>query len=176
MLKNVVESLNDQGHSTRVAKLTYKLSMAAGLNEKDCRLISRASRLHDIGKIAIPNKILNSTFKLSASERAIIEKHVLYGLRMIEHFRGEEMEVAKTIIATHHEKWNGTGYPKKLKGTEIPLAGRIVAICDVYDSLRSERSYKTSWPAAEANQYVESERGEHFDPELVDLFLGVVAQ
>lgn len=160
------------GHADRVARLSYELSRAYGLTEEECQMISDASRYHDIGKIAVPQHLLLKPGPLSRTEMEQVKRHVVYGLKMLAHLSGAE--VVKTIIATHHEHWDGNGYPRRVKGKEIPLCGRIAAICDVYDALTSDRPYRAAWSHDQAVSYIRERSGTQFDPTLVELFLRVV--
>jgi putative two-component system response regulator len=171
----VVDRL-DPGHANRVARLAYELSMSYGLGENESSMISQASRYHDIGKIAVPKKLLQKPGLPRETEMNQIRKHVLYGLKVIAHLTGKEAAIAKTIIATHHEHWDGNGYPRGLKGKEIPLSGRIVAICDVYDALTKDRPYRAAWPREKAIAYIRERSGTQFDPALVEPFLRIVMQ
>jgi len=144
----------------------------------DMELILQSSQLHDVGKIAIRDDILQKPDKLTYDEYEEIKKHVTLGESVIERIKNNTQEraffeQAKILITTHHEKWNGSGYPKGLKGEEIPLQGRLMAIADVYDALISERPYKKAFTHEEAVDIIIGDRGEHFDPDLVDLFLGI---
>ncbi len=138
-------------------------------------LIFKSAPLHDIGKIGVPDKILFKPGKLDAEEFAIMQTHPDLGRRAIE--AGERrlgastfLDVAKDIAFTHHERWDGSGYPQGLSGTDIPLAGRLMAIADVYDALVSDRVYKKAMPHVQAVALILSERGRHFDPQLIDIF------
>ncbi|MDR2077160.1 MAG: response regulator [Desulfovibrio sp.] len=142
----------------------------------DIDLILQSSLLHDVGKIAISDSILLKPGPLDAKEFAEMKKHVQYGLEFVEKMKeidGEEdfTEYARIMTGYHHEKWDGTGYPHKLKGEDIPLLGRIMAIADVYDAVTSERPYKKTIPHKEAMAIIRDGRGSHFDPSLVDLFM-----
>lgn len=156
-----------------MSHLVHLLCESMGMEPAESELISKASRYHDIGKMAIPRHILDSVQPLTMKERKIIEKHVHYGLLFLSSYRGAEMDMARDIIATHHEHWDGNGYPKGLVADEIPLCGRIVAICDVYDALCSKRPYKEAWPHEMALAYMDERRGTQFDPSLVDPFIGI---
>lgn len=160
----------DPGHAERVSELTYQLAQAIGLLEEECRRMGDAARYHDIGKIAVPPSILTSTGKLSAREMELMKRHVDYGVGLLSVYTGPIMKLARTVVATHHERWDGSGYPKKLKGEGIPLCGRIVAICDVFDALISPRSYKEPWPLEKALSYIRESSGILFDPVLVEAF------
>jgi putative two-component system response regulator len=134
-----------------------------------------SAQLHDVGKIAISDAILNKPAKLTDEEFRKMQDHVIIGVNIIERIElsapeSEYLRYAKSIAATHHEKWDGTGYPYKLKGSAIPLEGRLMAIADVYDALISERPYKKPFTTEQAERIIEEGRGKHFDPALVDVF------
>ncbi|MCL2187136.1 MAG: response regulator [Defluviitaleaceae bacterium] len=137
-----------------------------------------ASRLHDVGKILIPDSVLNKPDKLTIEEFEIMKTHVLEGERIIDNIiartgEAEFLTYAKTIAVSHHEKWNGTGYPYGLKGEEIPLMGRVMAIVDVYDALISERPYKKAFSPEEAVAIIKKDAGTHFDPLIVPIFVAL---
>jgi putative two-component system response regulator len=144
----------------------------------DISIVLQSAQLHDVGKIAIKDSILNKPGKLTPEEFEEIKKHAAFSGTVIEKIMESTsdqafLEHAKVFAVTHHEKWDGSGYPKGLKGEEIPLLGRLMAIADVYDALRSDRPYKKAFPHEEAVKIITDGRGTHFDPILVDLFLDV---
>lgn len=161
----------DPGHADRVAKLTFDLSQALGYEKKDAREFYLAARYHDIGKIAIPKAVLQKRGELTQEETRLLQKHVEYGMRMTRYIKNN---LIRSIIATHHEHWDGNGYPHRLKGENIPLCGRIVAICDVYDALTTDRPYRAAWSHDKAASYIRERSGTQFDPFLVEPFLRVV--
>jgi response regulator RpfG family c-di-GMP phosphodiesterase len=140
--------------------------------------LAKSAPLHDIGKVAIPDSILKKPGKLTLEEFEIIKKHCEYGLKVLKiademlDFRSY-LKIAIQIVSTHHEKWNGTGYPLSLKGDSIPLSGRIMALADVYDALRSDRCYKKACSHQETRMIISQEKGKHFDPEIVDVFSSI---
>lgn len=143
----------------------------------DTLLVLRGAKLHDIGKIAIPDAILKKPGKLTPEEFEVMKTHVEYGVKFIEKLEKNSrdslfLQYAKTLTAYHHEKWDGSGYPNKIAGTAIPLLGRIMAVVDVYEALTAERPYKKAFDHDTAVRIVEGERGTHFDPALVDIFMG----
>ena len=147
----------------------------------DLQLVIQSTQLHDIGKIAIRDCILLKPGKLSEDEYEVIKKHTVYGEDVIMEIENktsehEFLEYAKIFTATHHEKWDGSGYPRGLKGEEIPLLGRLMAIVDVYDALVAVRPYKAGFPHEEAVSIIADSSGIHFDPAIVDLFLSVSDQ
>lgn len=144
------------------------------LNKSMIELVAVMSCLHDIGKVGVPDDILNKQGKLSRLEYGIIKKHSLIGGTLLDDVyqktKSEQLRVAKEIVMHHHERWDGEGYPDMLKGEEIPLAARIVALADVYDALCNERCYKPAFDREQAESIILSERGKHFDPKVVDAF------
>jgi putative two-component system response regulator len=158
----------------RVGELSAALAARRGLPEPEVELIRRAAPLHDVGKIGIPDSVLLKRGSLTRAERERVEAHTLIGARMLAGRGFALLELAKRIALTHHERWDGTGYPHGLAGDDIPLCGRIVALADVFDALTHERPYKPAWTEAEALDEVERQRGRQFDPALVDAFLDVV--
>jgi len=163
---------NETGmHVIRMSHYAHLLGVAAGLNPVEADDLLHAAPMHDVGKIGIPDRILQKPGKLDAEEWAIMQRHAIIGGDIIgEHSHGM-LKLARNIALTHHEKYDGSGYPKGLAGEQIPLEGRIVAIADVFDALTSARPYKPAWPLEQAVAYLEEQRGRHFDPALVDLFL-----
>lgn len=157
------------GHNYRVAMYGLQLAQAMKLNAEQLRALARGGLIHDVGKIQIPSEILNKPGKLDADERTVIEQHPVIGYEMCKYigFMTEEL----SVIRHHHEKWDGTGYPDKLRGTEISLLARILAIADVYDALTSRRSYREPWPQERALQVIIEGSGTHFDPECVSAFV-----
>jgi putative two-component system response regulator len=133
--------------------------------------LREAAALHDIGKIGIPDQILLKPGKLTAEEFAIMKSHAIIGGQILDNPGFPLLDMARTIALTHHEKWDGTGYPLGLVGAAIPLAGRIVAIADVFDAVTSARPYKPAWEIERAVGMIRDSAGHHFDPELVTLFL-----
>ncbi|KAA3643190.1 MAG: HD domain-containing protein [Chloroflexi bacterium] len=156
-------------HSRRVLDLTMRMARALNLNEQELMEIRRGALLHDIGKMAIPDRILLKPGALTAEERQMIEKHPQYAYEMLRQI--PFLQKATEIPYAHHEKWDGTGYPRGLKGENIPLSARIFAIADVFDALSSDRPYRRAWPETKVLTYIQRHRGTHFDPKLVDLFL-----
>lgn len=163
---------NETGlHVIRMSLYSKILALAAGMSEADADLLMSAAPMHDIGKIGIPDNILKKPGKLDNDEFDVMRTHAQIGAEIIGDDDSELLKMAKTVAMTHHEKWNGRGYPNGLKGEEIPRIGRIVAIADVFDALTSERPYKKAWPVEKAVALLEEESGEHFDAELVKLFI-----
>jgi len=163
-------------HVYRVGSMTREMARARGMDEATCRLVEVSARQHDIGKVVVPEAILNKPGRFTPEERAIMETHAEAGARLIRETAGNlpQMHIAEEIAHGHHEKWDGTGYPRKLKGTQIPLSARITAIADVFDALTHRRCYKEAWTVTDALKEIANGRGTHFDPELTDIFFGVV--
>jgi HD superfamily phosphodiesterase len=172
-LGEIIENRSKEtgNHVRRVAEYSYLLAVKYGLSTKEANFIKNASPMHDIGKVAIPDHILNKPGKLTYEEFEVIKTHTEIGYKMLQHSKRELIKLAATIAYTHHEKYNGKGYPRGLVGMEIPLSGRITAIADVFDALSNHRVYKEAWPIEKIISLFENERGKHFDPKLVDIFL-----
>ena len=156
--------------------MSHRLALAAGLSAAEAELLRRASAMHDVGKIAIPDKILQKPEPLTREEREVMQRHTDVGGDLLAGSRSPVVQLGEVIARTHHERWDGTGYPAGLAGEDIPLAGRICAVCDVYDALVSARPYKDAWDVADAIEEIRLQSGRHFDPRLVELFLGVMAE
>jgi CHASE2 domain-containing sensor protein len=163
-------------HIDRISRMCRQLARAAGLSVEEAELIGEAAALHDLGKIGIPDAVLLKPGRLDEGEWAIMRKHPAIGARMLEGSSSPLIRRAETIALTHHERWDGGGYPAGLAGEDIPLEGRICAVCDVFDALLSTRCYKPAWPLEEVLAELARQRGSHFDPELVDVFLELVPQ
>ena len=157
-------------HIKRVAKYSRILAAAYGLCEDDIDMLELASPMHDIGKIAIPDAILNKPGKLTNEEFEIIKTHAQKGHDMLGISNRPLFKVASQIALTHHEKYDGTGYPNSLKGEDIPIFGRITALADVFDAIGSDRCYKKAWEMEKVLEFIKEQRGKHFDPKLVDIF------
>ena len=162
---------HDKGTGLHILRISYYsacLARAAHLPREMHDVILASSPMHDIGKIGIPDSILLKTGKLDTEEWEIMKTHTTIGAELLAGHNHSLMKVASTIALTHHERWDGQGYPQGMKGEEIPLAGRIVALSDVLDALLSDRPYKKSWPIENALNEIDSLRGKAFDPSLVD--------
>jgi response regulator RpfG family c-di-GMP phosphodiesterase len=172
-LGEIVENRSkDTGfHVKRVALYCELLAKLAGLPAEQVETLKLASPLHDIGKIAIPDAILNKPGKLDKQEWQVMKTHAEKGGELLENSNLFLMQAASTIAASHHEKWDGSGYPKGLVGEEIHIFGRITALADVFDALANKRCYKAAWPMEQLLALLKTERGQHFDPKLVDLLL-----
>lgn len=163
----------DQGtglHLLRMSQFALCLAEAAGLERAHCDLILAASPMHDIGKIGIPDRILFKPGRLNHEEWVVMRTHTTIGAELLTGHDSALMRTASQIALTHHERWDGTGYPHGLRGEEIPIEGRIVALSDVFDALLSQRPYKHAWPQSEAIKAIDEDRGTAFEPELVDCF------
>jgi response regulator RpfG family c-di-GMP phosphodiesterase len=156
-------------HVKRVAMYSYLLAKQSGLNEADAQTIKLASPLHDVGKIAIPDKILKKPGKFEPEEWDIMKSHAQIGADLLSNSDNEVINMGKIIAGQHHERWEGGGYPKNLKGEEIHIAGRITALADVFDALGCKRCYKDPWPLADILAEIDKQKGKHFDPTLVEL-------
>ncbi len=157
-------------HILRMAQYSYHIAKNLELPEHDQVMILKAAPMHDVGKIAIPDNILLKPGKLTDEEFEIIKTHTVSGFNILADSEIELLKLSAEIAITHHEKFNGRGYPKGLKGEEIPLSGRICAVADVFDALTSKRPYKEPWPIEKAFNLLKQEKGEHFDPKCVDAF------
>ena len=163
-------------HTRRVGELAAAVAQQLGLTEEEVRLVRLAAPLHDIGKVGVPNEILLKPGALTEAEFEQVKAHTTIGARMLAGREFPLLIVAEQIARTHHERWDGTGYPAGLAGEEIPLAGRIVAIVDVFDALTHDRPYKKAWSIDDALAEIERQRGKHFDPRVVDAFLATIAR
>lgn len=160
-------------HVSRLALISELIAKASGMDEKFCQLIREASPMHDIGKIGIPDSILKKEGPLTESEWEIMRKHPIYGDDILSKSSEPMIEMAREIAISHHEKWNGTGYPFGLKADEIPMSARIVAIADVFDALTMDRCYRPALPDSVALSMITDERGKHFCPLITDTFLAI---
>lgn len=163
---------NETGlHVIRMSHYAKVLALAAGYSATAAEEVLNAAPMHDIGKIGIPDAILKKPGKLTDEEWVVMRRHPIIGGKIIGDHRSGLLRMARIIAEGHHEKWDGTGYPRGLRGEEIPHVARIVALADVFDALTSERPYKAAWPVDEAVAHIVKESGTHFDPELVPLFV-----
>ncbi len=158
-------------HLVRIADYSIALAHSLKLKDKDIELIKYASPMHDIGKLVIPDAILKKPEGLTPEEREIMKQHTVLGANIFKGSKSKLLKTAREICLTHHERYDGTGYPQGLKGNEIPLFGRIVGVADVFDALTSKRPYKEAYGFEEAMKMIESQSGKHFDPKLVKVFL-----
>jgi len=157
-------------HVKRVAEYSKLLALLHGLSEDEAEILKMASPMHDIGKVGIPDEILNKPGKLNPDEFEIMKTHAEIGYDMLKSSNRPIIKAASTIAREHHEKWNGSGYPRGLKGEQIHIYGRITAIADVFDALGNDRVYKKAWKLDRILELFKEESGKHFDPNLVDLF------
>jgi putative two-component system response regulator len=163
---------NETGtHVIRMSHYARLLGVAAGMSALDADDLLHAAPMHDVGKIGIPDRILQKPGPLDPDEWTIMQSHAAIGAEIIGNHPAGMLALASCIALTHHEKWDGSGYPNRLAGEAIPLAGRIVAIADVFDALTSVRPYKQAWTIEAAVELLEQQKGRHFDARLVDLFL-----
>lgn len=168
---------NETGlHVVRMSYYSQLIALAGGMDPVDAELLLNASPMHDIGKIGIPDRILLKPGKLDEEEWEIMRRHPQMGGDILGDHPSELIKLARVIALTHHEKWNGQGYPAGLSGEEIPLVGRITAIADVFDALTAERPYKKAWPVEDAVALIQKEAGAHFDPQLVQHFLDALPE
>ncbi|HEX6268767.1 MAG TPA: two-component system response regulator [Anaerolineales bacterium] len=160
-------------HTKRVGEMSAQIAQALGLPEAEVELVRRAAPLHDVGKIGIPDTVLLKPGKLTPEEFALMQTHTTLGAKMLSGGQFSLLQRAEEIALTHHERWDGTGY-LRLRGESIPIAGRIVAVADVFDALTSARPYKEAWPRAQALEEIQRQSGRQFDPRVVEAFLQVI--
>ncbi|NRA23516.1 MAG: DUF3369 domain-containing protein [Oleispira sp.] len=172
MLGEAVEQRSKEtgAHVKRVAQISQLLATAYGLPEQEVELIKLASPLHDVGKVGIPDSILNKTSKHTPKEWEVMKTHAMIGEEILAKSDKRILQLGAIIAGQHHEKWNGDGYPRGLKGEDIHVAGRITALADVFDALGSKRCYKKPWSIDKIISIIKEERGKQFEPKLVDLF------
>jgi hypothetical protein len=163
-------------HIERIGRFSTLLAEQVGMDPDFCRTLSHAAPLHDVGKVAIPDAILLKPGALSAEERAIVETHAEEGHRLLRGSSSSILDLAATIALSHHEKWDGSGYPRGVVGEAIPMEGRIVAVADVFDALTSDRVYRRAFTVEEAVEMMLEQRGRHFDPVLLDAFMEVLGR
>jgi hypothetical protein len=175
MLAQIVEARDtDAGvHLQHIQHYSRALALRLGLEEAQANEIAYAGMIHDVGKANVPDAILKKPGPLTAAERREIEKHTQWGDALLS--ENDEFRAAREVARAHHERWDGTGYPDGLAGEDIPLAARIVAVCDVYDALISERPYKQAWPHGDAIAEIRRMAGTHLDPTIVDAFVNLYA-
>lgn len=157
-------------HVKRVAEYSRLLGILYGLEDKEAEMLKLASPMHDIGKVGIPDSVLKKPGKLDEEEWEVMKSHAELGYEMLKHSSRPILKAAATVAGEHHEKWNGSGYPKGLKGEEIHIYGRITAVADVFDALGSDRCYKKAWELDKILKLFEEEKGKHFEPKLVEIF------
>jgi response regulator RpfG family c-di-GMP phosphodiesterase len=172
-LGEIIESRSREtaNHIHRVSAYARHLAILSGLPEREATLVFHATPMHDAGKLAIPDRILSKAGPLDAEERAIMQGHARHGYDLLRGGSRDILGTASVIAHEHHEKWNGKGYPRGISGENIHPYGRITALADVFDALGSDRCYKKAWPLEKILALLREERGEHFEPRLIDLFL-----
>ncbi len=158
-------------HVKRVALYSKELALLYGLSHKEANLLQMASPMHDIGKVGIPDSILNAPRKLDADEWLIMQTHAQLGFDMLKSSNKAILKAAATVAYEHHEKWDGSGYPRAISAEKIHIYGRITAVADVFDALGSDRVYKKAWPLDDILELFNKESGKHFDPKLIKLFM-----
>ena len=173
-LGEVIETRSKESanHVRRVAEYSFLLACKYGLSETDADLLRYASPMHDAGKIGIPDSVLNKPGKLTDDEFRLMQSHTVIGYEILKSSQRPILKAAAIVAHEHHEKWNGSGYPRALAGEDIHIYGRIVALADVFDALGSDRCYKAAWPMEKILALLKEERGRHFDPALIDIFFG----
>jgi putative two-component system response regulator len=176
-LARVAEYRDDDSgqHIYRVAWLSARLGRGLGRSADEVEELYVTAPLHDVGKVAVPDRILLKAGPLTSTEHAIMRSHTTVGGEMLGGSSFPYVRTAATIALSHHERWDGTGYPNRIAGEAIPLPGRIVAVADVLDALISPRPYKDAWPLDRALAEMEAQRGRHFDPDIVDVLLAIIA-
>jgi hypothetical protein len=163
-------------HIERIGRFSTLLAVQVGMEGEWCARMSHAAPLHDVGKVAIPDAILLKPGRLTADERAIVETHAEEGHRLLRGSSSSILDLAASIALSHHEKWDGSGYPRGLEGESIPIEGRIVAVADVFDALTSDRVYRKAFAVEEAVAMMLEQRARHFDPVLLDAFMEVLGR
>ncbi len=161
---------NETGmHVLRMSHYSKVLALAYGFNDEQAEILLHAAPMHDIGKIGIPDSIMLKPARLTEEEFAVMKTHPQIGAEILGDADSELLVIARSVALTHHEKWDGSGYPNGLAGDDIPVEGRIVAIADVFDALTSKRPYKEAWSVEKTIEYIEQQSGIHFEPKLVEL-------
>ena len=163
-----------KGHTQRVTEMALSLAKALGMNNMELVDIRRGALLHDIGNLVVSESILHKQGELTVEEWVTIHMHPFYAYEMIGSI--EFLSPALDIPFRHHEKWDGSGYPRGLKGEQIPLAARIFAVVDVWDALNSDRPYREAWPEEKVIEHIREQSGKHFDPEVVNVFLQLIKE
>ena len=171
-----VRSKETGNHVKRVAAFSYILAKGLGLSEEEADMLRTVSPMHDIGKVAIPDQVLNKPGKLTDEEFELIKNHTIIGYELLKNSSRELLRAAAIVAYEHHEKWDGTGYPRGLKGEEIHIYGRITAVADVFDALGTERVYKKAWPIDKNLSFFEEQSGHHFDPAIIKVFFETLPQ
>jgi len=162
-------------HNARVGALSARLAVAIGWTTEDAGLLRRAAALHDIGKIGIPDALLRKPGALTEGEQRVMRTHTSIGARILGGSHVPLLQLAETVAVSHHERWDGSGYPRGLREYEIPLAGRIVAVADTFDAMTNDRPYRSARPAHVAIAALREQRGRHYEPRLVDALERIVS-
>ena len=168
-----LRDMETEGHSKRVVDLTIQLSREMGIRENELINVRRGALLHDIGKMGIPDSILQKPGPLTDEEWQVMHRHPTFAFEMLSPI--SYLRQALDIPHSHHERWDGTGYPQGLKERQIPLAARIFAIVDVWDALRSDRPYRKAWSEEKALRHIKEQAGKYFDPQVVEAFLTLIS-
>lgn len=163
-------------HALRVAELSQAVALYLGLSAQEAGALGEAALFHDVGKLGLPKDILEKPGRLSPSEVDLMQRHTLLGAAILWIQGGNACSLAMEVALHHHERWDGAGYPRRLKGREIPLSGRIVAVTDAFDALINPRSYKLAWTVPSALEEVRRQTGSQFDPWVAEAFLQVVGK
>jgi putative two-component system response regulator len=163
-------------HLIRMSRYCELIGLELGFSDAWCEQLRLAAELHDVGKVAIPDHILLKPGKLTGDEREVMKTHAEIGHRLLSDSESELMRTAARTALSHHERWDGGGYPRQLSGGEIPVEGRIAAVADVFDALTSDRVYRPAFPVGLAIEMMKSERGRHFEPRMLDGLLGAFEQ
>ncbi|MDB1123526.1 HD-GYP domain-containing protein [Vibrio algarum] len=173
MLGKMIECRSGEtgGHVKRVANMSFYVAKLYGLTDSECELLKVISPMHDIGKIAVSDSILNKPSKLDEAEFEIMKRHTIDGYKLLSSSNSHFMKMAAIVAHEHHEKWDGTGYPNGKAALEIHIYGRITAIVDVIDALLSQRPYKEPWSESSVKTLLKDQSGKHFEPQLVDLVI-----
>jgi len=161
-----------EGHTKRVTEISLRLAREMGIKDEDLLHVERGALLHDIGKMGIPDNILNKPGALTDEEKDLMQRHPVFAYEMLSPIA--YLRLALDIPYCHHEMWDGSGYPRGLKGEQIPLAARIFAGVDVYDALTSNRPYRFNWSKSTAIEHIREQSGKHFDPAVVEAFLSII--
>ena len=163
-------------HIWRMAAYSRALALACGWDAENCDMLELAAPMHDTGKLGVPQSVLRKPGPLDAQEWAIMRTHPQVGFDILSKSEGPVFKLAAEVSLHHHERWDGTGYPKALEGTAIPQSARIVAVADVFDALSMKRPYKDAWPVERILAHIRADAGKHFDPELVDAFVNILPE
>jgi HD-GYP domain-containing protein (c-di-GMP phosphodiesterase class II) len=167
-----LRDVEPEGHSARVTDLALRLARAVGMGDRDLVHVRRGALLHDIGKMGVPDRILFKLGPLTEDEWDILRRHPAYAYDLLSPIPC--LRPALDIPYCHHERWDGTGYPQGLRGTEIPLAARVFTVVDVWDAMYSDRCYRPAWSRDEVNDYLNDQAGAHLDPQVVQAFFGLL--